>query len=476
MEAVERELLEKFSYYGQDHVFRFLNDLNSTERADLLCQAKGINLHKLSGKIRTLLALNNGFIGLHFKDVATQVNFIGLPNNDTDEKKWAEAYHIGEKALGEGRIAVLTAAGGQGSRLGRASPKGMLKVTPVNGKTLFQVFAEKIRFAEKKYGHKIHWFIMTSDRNRNEIIKFFYENDSFGLAHVHFFNQGSLPAVDFSGKIMMEEKHRIAMHPDGHGGVFGAFVNSGLLDILDENDIDMISYFQVDNPLVRCIDPHFVGFHIKQQSQMSCRMVTKTYPEEKIGVFCTMYDKTAIIEYSDLSAELAGEKDITGRLRFRAGNAAIHIFDRDFVKAIGDENALKQLQVHMAKKRIPTIDANGNYIEPESVNGVKFETFVFDALQFAQRSLVLEADRRENFSPIKNLHGTDSLATCKQNQLRLFARWLLAGGAEIPVDATGLPPFNIEISPLFAENKVDFLLKWNALKVKPAISANSYIS
>jgi UDP-N-acetylglucosamine/UDP-N-acetylgalactosamine diphosphorylase len=307
-------------------------------------------------------------------------------------------------------------------------------------------------------------------------VDFFTKNDFFGLTNVHFFTQGTVPAIDFNGKIMLEDRHRIAMHPDGHGGVFNAFIHNGSLEVLEENNIDIISYFQVDNPLVMCLDPYFIGFHIKQQSQMSCRMIMKAYPEEKVGVFCTMYGKTSVIEYSDLSAEYACEKDIHGHLKFRAGNVAIHLFDKDFIKLIGDDNAIRQLQVHAAKKKIPTIDADGKPIDPEVANGIKFETFIFDALQFAERSLVLEADRCHSFSPIKNLRGMDSPLTCKQDQLRMFARWLLAAGAEIPVDATGLPPFDVEISPLFAENEKDFLLKWNALKPKPAISAGSYIS
>ncbi|MDR1458206.1 MAG: UTP--glucose-1-phosphate uridylyltransferase [Puniceicoccales bacterium] len=476
MKIIERELLERFKHYRQAHVFRFISELDELAKTEFLRQADAINLQKLSDKIRALVPVNKKYIGLKLEDISSQVNFIGLPNNESDERRWEEAYRIGEDALRDGRVAILTAAGGQGTRLGYKESKGILAVTPVKKKTLFQVLAEKIRFAEIKYGQKFHWFLMTSARNHEEIVEFFDQNELFGLEHVHFFSQGILPAIDFSGKIMLENKHKIAMYPDGHGGIFNAFVSSGLFEILERSNIDIISYFQVDNPLVRCLDPHFIGFHIKQRSEMSCRMVIKAYPEEKVGIFCTMYGKTAVVEYSDLIADFIYEKDTGGHLKFRVGNAAIHLLARDFIKSIGDDNAIRELPVHAARKRIPTIDAHGNPIEPESANGVKFETFVFDALQFAENSLVLEVDRRENFSPIKNLQGIDSPFTCRQDQLRLFTRWLLSAGAEIPVDASGLPPFDIEISPLFAENKRDFLLKWNALKSKPAICSGSYIS
>jgi UDP-N-acetylglucosamine/UDP-N-acetylgalactosamine diphosphorylase len=476
MKIAEHKLLERFKNYGQEHIFKFIGELTDGDKDRFLRQADGINLQKLSDRTRALLPIDKKYVKLYLKDISWHVDFIDLPSSETDERKWDEAHRIGEDALRDGRVAVLTAAGGQGTRLGHEGPKGMFAVTPVKKKTLFQVFAEKIRFAEIKYGHRIPWFVMTSYRNHDRIVKFFEQNESFGLADVYFFNQGILPAIDFSGKIMLEDKHSIAMHPDGHGGIFNAFVSSGLFEILDKVNIDIISYFQVDNPLVRCIDPHFIGFHIKQQSEMSCRMVRKTYPEEKVGIFCSMYNKTAVIEYTDLIKDFVYEKDIMGRLKFKAGNAAIHLFDRDFVRSIGMDNSIRELPIHATKKRIPTIDADGNHLDPDSANGVKFETFVFDALQFAESSLVLELDRRENFSPIKNMQGIDSPITCRQDQLRLFSRWLLSAGVELPVDATGLPPFAIEISPLFAENERDFLLKWNSLKPKPVICSGSYIS
>ncbi|MDR0351779.1 MAG: UTP--glucose-1-phosphate uridylyltransferase [Puniceicoccales bacterium] len=476
MNIIEHELLEKFKHYGQAQIFKFIDELDEVSKDKLFRQANAINLQKVADRVRTLPSIDKKHFSMYLREISNHIDFIGLPNNEIDNRRWKDAHRIGENAIRDGRVAILTAAGGQGTRLGHEGPKGILAVTPVKKKTLFQVFAEKIRFAEIKYGQKFHWFVMTSTRNHDEILKFFDQNESFGLEHVHFFIQGIEPAIDFSGKIMLEDKHSIAMHPDGHGGVFNAFVSSGLFEILEKNDIDIISYFQVDNPLVRCIDPYFIGFHINQQSEMSCRMIHKAYPEEKVGVFCTMYGKTAVIEYSDLSMNFIHEMDTLGRLKFRYANAAIHIFARDFVRSLGEDNALRQLDVHAAKKKIPTIDVNGKPIDPESANGIKFETFIFDALQFTENSLVLEVNRRENFSPIKNLKGIDSLQTCRNDQIRLFTRWLLSAGAEIPVDASGLPPFDIEISPLFAENEGDFLLKWNELKSKPAICAGSYVS
>jgi UDP-N-acetylglucosamine/UDP-N-acetylgalactosamine diphosphorylase len=265
------------------------------------------------------------------------------------------------------------------------------------------------------------------------------------------------------------------MHPDGHGGAFKAFVASGGGAMLEAHGIDRISYFQVDNPLAPVLDPYLLGFHEKNRAQMSSRMVLKQYPEERMGVFCTRYGRSAVVEYMDLPREHAIERDRSGTLRFKAGNIGVHIFNSDFFCLLGAEAGGRQLPLHAAKKKIPTIDADGNIMDPDSPNGIKFELFAFDALQFAERSTIVEGNRREIFSPIKNLVGLDSPETCRQDQIRLFAKWLLAAGSDIPVDAMGLPPFEIEISPLFADNERDFLIKWSHLEKYPAIASGSYV-
>ncbi|MDR1303015.1 MAG: UDPGP type 1 family protein [Puniceicoccales bacterium] len=474
MEKLRREVFEKFERYHQEQVFRFWDELGEEERLNLCRQAERIDLIRLSEMIDALIEKGKG----HFVRADSPLmpaNYIGLPYDETSRYRWEDAYNLGEQVLGDGRVAVLTAAGGQGTRLGFEGPKGTFAVTPVKGKSLFQVFAEKIRFAEKRYGHPIHWFIMTSDRNHNETIEFFGKNDSFGLTNVHFMRQGQLAAVDMKGRIMLEDRGRIAMHPDGHGGAFRAFVASGAGAMLDGQGVDVISYFHVDNPLVCAIDPYFIGFHEKNNAQMSSRMVLKQYPEEKMGVFCSLYGRTAVVEYTDFPMERAIERDRSGTLRFKAGNIGVHIFNSNFFRLLGTEMSGRQLPLHAAKKRIPTVDTDGKIVDPAAPNGIKFEAFIFDALQFAERSIVVEGNRREIFSPIKNSVGLDSPETCRQDQVRLFSKWLVEAGSDIPIDATGRPPFNIEVSPLFADNGRDFLMKWNFLESRPAIASGSYI-
>ncbi len=467
-------LIEEFERAGQGHVFAFYNELAPAARQALLAEATEIDLAEVAELTRTLLA----------KGASTGLDLVGLapapyerrPENGGDSSAWASAKMAGEAALRAGRVAAFTVAGGQGTRLGYDGPKGTFPVTPIKRKTLFQVFAEKIRAAGVRYGRPLHWFIMTSHANHVATETFFKDHGYFGLAptQVHFFRQGRMPAVTPEGKILLETKGSIAMSPDGHGGSLRALDRSGALDLMEKEGIDILSYFQVDNPLVRGIDPTFIGWHVLRGSEMSSKMVAKAYAGEKVGHFCAQNGRTVVIEYSDLPKSYQEEVDpATGVLRYIAGSIAIHVLDTKFIRRMA--RGSDSLPFHRADKKIPTIDASGNPVKPDKANGVKFEMFVFDALPFARNPVVIETRREDDFSPVKNAEGLDSPKTCSDDQLRQFVRWFATNGAAVPADATGLPPFAIEVSPLFGYDEDSFAEAWSKISPKPAVSAGLYL-
>jgi len=247
-------------------------------------------------------------------------------------------------------------------------------------------------------------------------------------------------------------------------------VRSGAVDTMKAAGVDIVSYFQVDNPIIPCVDPAFVGFHVLGQSELSSKMVPKAYPLEKVGHFCTQDGVTKVIEYSDMPEAMQEERDADGGIRFKAGSVAIHIFDRDFIARAGGDATDTKLPFHRANKKIPYVDEDGNTQSPTEPNGVKFEMFVFDALPLAKNPVIIEATRGDNFSPVKNAEGVDSPQSCKEDQLRMFARWLKAAGVEIETDESGLPPITFEISHRFAADEKDFVEQWNALDSKPEIA------
>ncbi|MDB6168773.1 MAG: 2-alkenal reductase [Verrucomicrobia bacterium] len=472
-------LIEKFRQAGQGQVFAFHDELAPEAQRHLLSEAAEIDLAEIERLTASLLAPGaKASVNLEGLQPAP---FEPLVASGGDPAAWARAKAAGEAALKAGRVAAFTVAGGQGTRLGFDGPKGTFPVTPLKQKTLFQVFAEKIHAAGIRHGHPLHWFIMTSHQNHAATVAFFEEHRYFGLdrARVHFFRQGRMPAVDLNGKILLETKGTIALSPDGHGGSLRALERAGALDLMQREGIDTLSYFQVDNPLVRCIDPAFIGWHLNRRSQMSSKMVRKAYAEEKVGHFCVQADRLVVVEYSDLPMELQCQKDLRGKLLFEAGSIAIHLLDRDFIRDMTRPQpgrAVATLPFHRAAKKIPTIDTSGRPVKPEQANGVKFEMFVFDAQPFARNPLVIETSRQDDFSPVKNADGVDSPKTARDDQLRQYARWLLANGAEAEVDDTGLPRVTIEVSPLFGYDEDSFAESWKKLARPPAVADGLYLS
>lgn len=362
----------------------------------------------------------------------------------------------GEALLRAGKVACFTVAGGQGSRLGFDGPKGCYPAGAVSKKPLFQIFAEGIKATGEKYGKAVPWLIMTSPQNHADTVSFFEEHDYFGLNKddVMFFPQGTMPSFDLkTGRVLMSDEVTLAASPDGHGGSLKALYASGAIDEMKKRGVEHISYFQVDNPLVKVADPLFLGLHASapdSSGEMSSKMLPKAYAEEKVGLFVKFGGRTRVVEYSDMPMERQKETNGDGTLRFLAGNPAIHAFGVDFVEKVNTDPEF-DLPYHRAVKKIPHADPeSGESVDPAEPNGVKLERFVFDALPFAEQSVILETSRVQEFAPIKNAEGIDSAESSAKLQTERAALWLEAAGVKVPRNAEGEPDCVLEISPLTA--------------------------
>ena len=290
---------------------------------------------------------------------------------------------------------------------------------------------------------------MCSPLNLHATVTHFKENNFYELGeeNLRFFAQGVMPATDFEGNLLLASQDSLALSPNGHGGSLKALIDSGSIADMAERGIEHVSYFQVDNPLVTILNPLFIGLHELQNSDMSSRSLTKTGPFEKLGNFVSIGDRISIIEYSDLPEEKALEKEEDGRIKYRAGSPAIHILRRDFIEQFASgEN---KLPYHRAEKKVAFLNHNGDLINPAEPNAVKFETFVFDALPLAKNPLILEADRLEEFSPVKNMTGVDSLESSQADQIKRAKRWLSHLNLSMPESST------IEICPFSYPSEID---------------------
>jgi len=445
----EQKIINNVYNHKQEHILRFWDELDD-RRKDILIEAiEAINFDLLE-KAKTLLLKNKVS-----KRTISPPEVVKIPETETEMKEEKEAREIGEKCISQSKVAVFTAAGGQGSRLGIDYPKGMYPVTPIRKKSLFQVHAEKILYIEKKFNVIIPWIIMVSRTNKNETVDFFKSKGFFDLNshYVKFIEQGIFPAIDNNGKIFLQDKYKIFLSPTGHGGTFSALRDSDTISWLKELSIEEIFYFQVDNVLVKILDPVFIGRHVKKNCEMSSKCVLRA-PKEKIGIFVLQDGKPSVIEYSEIPG---GDNRYDNSKDFMAGNIAIHMLNVRFAE---DEsiNGLK-LPFHLAHKAILFINEDGKWVKPEMPNGYKFETFIFDALRDTVNTVVMEVKREEEFSPLKNKSGENSPTTVLRDQNRLFASWFESSGVDVPYGDNHILIYKIEVSPLFASSREDFVNK-----------------
>jgi UDP-N-acetylglucosamine/UDP-N-acetylgalactosamine diphosphorylase len=466
-----RERLEK---HGQGHLLGFYDELSDRQRGMLLEQLAGIDFDRMDTLIARYVR-QPPRVGPSGRIEPPPV-VPAKPLTPAAQAEHKAARKAGTDLLAAGKVAAFVVAGGQGTRLSYEGPKGCLEATPVAHKPLFRVFAEQILAASRRYKVAIPWYVMTSQGNDVATKAFFRQNRNFGLPaeEVFFLVQGTMPAIGFDGKLLLAEKGSLALSPDGHGGCLSALRRSGALEDMARRGIELISYFQVDNPLVHCIDPLFLGLHALRGSEMSAKGLPKRDPMERVGNFCTVDGKVSVIEYSDMPDELATATTEDGHLRFALGSIAIHVLSRSFVERL-TASGEPPLPFHRADKAVPCIDEHGKPVKPAKPNAVKLEMFVFDALPLAKDPVILEIDRREEFSPIKNATGPDSLASSLHDQVRRAAAWLEQAGISVPRDADGQVAAAIEISPLFADSAEELKAKADPAKLTLVGGQNLYL-
>ncbi len=450
IESIRQQLRE----HNQEHLLTFWSQVDPRRQEELLDQIRELDLAKIGDWIEKLVKRAPA-PEVATRDFKPAPSYTPEPRSATQRRKYKEAIELGENLVAQGKVAALTVAGGQGTRLGFDGPKGNYPISPIRQKTLFRLFAETIQAVSRRYGATCPWYVMTSPMNHTQTVEIFQAEDHYGLdaGDVFIFQQGTLPNFGFDGRILLADKSQVARSPDGHGGCIRALARSGALADMKRRGVEYLSYWQVDNPLVKLFDPLFIGLHAMDGAEMSSKAVIKNSPKEKVGNFCLMNGKVTVIEYSDLPDELAEKRRPDGSLAFELGSIAIHIISTSFVEKLNTEG--HSLPLHRAVKKIPHLDPQGHRIEPKQPNGVKIESFIFDALPVARKSIILEILRREQFAPVKNATGEDSAATTRRMMVERAAAWLEAAGVRVPRKPDGSADCLIEIAPSFALDKED---------------------
>jgi len=433
---------DRLREHGQEHLLRFWEALNASERQQLTRQIADLDLAMI-GRL---------FKGhedhLDWEEVAARSELPPAFRLRSDANRFSrqEAWAAADEVLAAGKLGVILVAGGQGTRLGFPHPKGMYPLGPVSQRTLFQMHIEQLRAVADRYRVHLPLYLMTSPATHEETVTFLSQHQRFGLPaeDLRIFCQGTMPAVDDAGRLLLADKSQVALSPDGHGGMLAAFDRGGCLQDAQQRGLEQLFYFQVDNPLVRICDRELVGYHVLCQSEMSTQVVAKKQPDDKVGNVVSVDGRLMVVEYSDLPRQAGEQRLPDGSLRLWAGSIAIHVFQLEFLRRAAQAD--DALPFHRARKKVPFIDETGRQVSPDRPNATKFERFIFDLMPLAHNAIVVEADESEVFAPLKNASGAekDSPEASRAAIVDRAVRWLRSAGAAVD------PDLAVEISPWLA--------------------------
>ena len=406
MEEEIEDIKKKLKKYSQEHLLNNFENLSEEKQKRLLEQIENIDFDLIKKLYDTTQNITTEIQDAEIKPI----EFLDKEKLYDDYKKYKE---IGEKAIRTKKLAAVTMAGGQGTRLGHDGPKGTYDIGLESHKSLFELLSDGLKEQGKKYGVIIPWFIMTSRENNDATVDFFAKHRYFGYEkdkNIFFFKQGELPMIDTEGKILIGEDGLIKEAANGHGGIYEALVKNGMTKKMRELGVEWVFIGGVDNCLVKMVDPVLMGIAIDKNVTAAGKSVVKANPQEKVGVFCKKNGRPSVVEYTEIPKEMSESTDENGNLIYGESHILCNLFNIDAIERMGS----KPLPYHIAFKKATYIDKDGNKVVPDGPNAYKFEAFLFDAFGELDDMAILRVKREEEFAPVKNATGTDSPETARE--------------------------------------------------------------
>lgn len=393
---------ETLTREGQTQLLRFEKDLTKAQKAHLEEQIRNIDFDMIH---QACAGASRG----GERDLLSPLPTMTIEK--IREKK--DQYRmVGESALLQGKVAAVLLAGGQGTRLGIKGPKGTLNVGVHQELYLFEILIRNMERNLEGLRTRMHLYIMTSQINHEDTVAFFKAHHYFGYpeSYIHFFKQSMSPALDLNGKILLSEKDSLCLAPNGNGGWFRSLQRQGYVEDMKESGIEWLNVFSVDNVLQNIGDPVFIGAAIVENKKAAAKVIAKVSPEEKVGAVCYRNGRPSVVEYSELTDDMRYAKDPEGNYLYHFGVTLNYLFHLKET----EECAKSSLPVHKALKKIECLGENGEKIVPQEPNAYKLEYFIFDILEYFPSILSFEVVREDEFAPIKNAEGVDSLESARK--------------------------------------------------------------
>lgn len=393
MNTEPHDTMQILKKYNQEYLLNFFNELTSSEKEILLSQIHNINF----AEINDLYIRSNMDDSISF-DRISPIPFFEKSKLSNEEINYYS--QIGNAAINSEKLAIITLAGGQGTRLGYKGPKGSYEIDVPPKKSLFEFACDNLKKLQRKTGISLRWYIMTSPTNDKATKDYFEAKDYFGYPKqkVNFFIQSTLPIIDVNANVILETPYSIKTGSNGNGDVFKSFASSGFIDELETNNIEWIFIGGIDNILLKLIDPLFLGLTIAGNYQIASKSIRKLDLSTSDWVFANVDGRPSIIDPQNIKADID---------KYNQKNILAHLFSLDALKKLSNVD----LPYHRAFKKCDFINSEGMKEVPLKPNSFKFEKFIFDAFSFFDRILLLEVNPSEEFAPIKAFTGNETPET-----------------------------------------------------------------
>ncbi len=391
--------------YNQEHLLDFYDEINEQEKENLLKEILNLKFDEILDLYEHSKINNNS----KYKLSPLQ----HIEKDKISDKEKEKYIKIGEDKIRQEEFAVVTMAGGQGTRLGYKGPKGTYELKLKTGKkSLFEIMCDDIKEANELYNIIIPWYIMVSKENRKQTIEYFEEKNYFNYPkeYIKFFVQDTIPLIDINGKIILKEYYKIKEVSNGNGNVFKAMKKANIIEDMKTKGIKWVSFAGIDNVLLKNVDPLFLGMVIDSKMQIGSKSIFKEEPLEKVAVYCKKDGKPSILDYDEITMEISEQKNEKGEFLYREANMLSHIMNIQAIEKVVN----KDLPYHRAFKKNPIINEEGMKIVPTEPNTFKFENFIFDAFIFFDDMLLLRVEKQEEFAPIKDFTGIYTPETAKE--------------------------------------------------------------
>ena len=387
MDTEPHDTMQILKKYNQEHLLDFFNELTNSEKEILLSQIRNTNFDEI----------NKLYIHSNLDDSISFDRISPIPFIEKEKLSKEEIEHyfqIGNEAINREKLAVITLAGGQGTRLGYKGPKGSYEIDVPPKKSLFEFACDNLKKLLQKTGVALRWYIMTSPTNDKATKDYFEAKNFFGYPKekVKFFMQDTLPIIDINAKVILETPYSIKTGSNGNGDVFRAFASSGFINELEDNNIEWVFIGGIDNILLKLVDPLFLGLTIGGNYPIASKSIRKADLSSSEWVFANVDNHPSIIDPQNIKTDIN---------KYSQKNILAHLFSLNALKKLADVN----LPYHRAFKKCDFINSEGMKEVPLKPNSFKFEKFIFDAFTEFDRILLLEVNPLEEFAPIKAFTG-----------------------------------------------------------------------